>query len=383
MAIPRRFDRRPPERDSTRTNGAIRAREVRLIGDDGSQVGIVPVDEALRYAQERDLDLVEVSAESSPPVCRVLDYSKYKYEQAIKAKASRKHQQQITIREIKLRPKIAIHDYTTKRGHVERFLRHHDKVKVTIMFRGREMVHPERGAMLLQRLAEDVAELGTIEQHPLQDGRNMTMVLGPTKIAPPTTASSPGKGRSRTPEREDARTAPATADQVSPPITAAAHEPDKGAADAPPPTDDAPKPQAATKADQADPETRPPDPQPEAEPENVTPDPPLDADAEPEPEAVRRTPAVRRVAARAKTATTKAKTAATRKRPASSEASGETKPAKPARAKKTAATNGAAKPARVTAAAKSRATIPPARAKEPAKQPAKKATTARGSSTAK
>ncbi|MGH2905276.1 MAG: translation initiation factor IF-3 [Solirubrobacterales bacterium] len=183
MAVPRRFDRRPPERDNTRINERIRVKEVRLVGDDGEQVGVISTEEALKYAQERDLDLVEVSPESKPPVCRVLDYSKYKYEQAQKAKASKKHQQQITIREIKLRPKIGQHDYNTKKGHVVRFLTHADKVKVTIMFRGREREHPERGRDLLMRLADEVQELGQIEQHPLQEGRNMTMVLGPTKEA--------------------------------------------------------------------------------------------------------------------------------------------------------------------------------------------------------
>jgi translation initiation factor IF-3 len=138
-------------------------------------------DEALRYAQARDLDLVEVAAEAKPPVCRVLDYSKYKYEQAQKVKAAKKHQTQITIREIKFRPKIAQHDYDTKKGHVERFLRHKDKVKITIMFRGREVTHPERGQMILERLAEDLAELAVIEQRPNLDGRNMTMMLGPSK----------------------------------------------------------------------------------------------------------------------------------------------------------------------------------------------------------
>jgi translation initiation factor IF-3 len=170
-----------PAQDTTRINDRIRVPEVRLIGDDGKQIGIVKTPEALRYAQERDLDLVEVAADARPPVCRVLDYSKYKYEQAQKQKAARKHQQQITIREIKLRPKIADNDYETKKGHVERFLKHKDKVKITIMFRGREVTHPERGTALLQRLAEDVQELGVIEQRPLQDGRNMTMLLGPSK----------------------------------------------------------------------------------------------------------------------------------------------------------------------------------------------------------
>src|SRR5687768_18347779 len=140
--------------------------------------------EALRYAQDRDLDLVEVAADAKPPVCRVLDYSKYKYEQNQKQKAARKHQQQINVREIKFRPKIAQNDYETKRGHVERFLRGRDKVKVTIMFRGREMAHPERGEMILNRLAEDLGDLAVIEQRPQQDGRNMTMMLGPAKTAP-------------------------------------------------------------------------------------------------------------------------------------------------------------------------------------------------------
>jgi translation initiation factor IF-3 len=142
---------------------------------------VVSRDEALRYAQSRDLDLVEVAAEARPPVVRVLDYSKYKYEQEQKAKAARKHQKQVTVREIKLRPKIAENDYETKRGHVIRFLEHQDRVKVTIMFRGRETTHPERGEALLMRLADDVAELGAVEQRPSLDGRNMTMVLAPTR----------------------------------------------------------------------------------------------------------------------------------------------------------------------------------------------------------
>ncbi len=155
--------------------------EVRLIDENGSQVGVMRTPEALRYAQDKDLDLVEVAPEARPPVCRVLDYSKYKYEQAQKVKQARKHQQQITIREIKFRPKIAENDYNTKKGHVERFLRHKDKVKVTIMFRGREVTHPERGVMILDRLAEELADLAVIEQRPIQDGRNMTMMLGPSK----------------------------------------------------------------------------------------------------------------------------------------------------------------------------------------------------------
>jgi translation initiation factor IF-3 len=181
VPVPRRFDRRPPERDTTRVNERIRVPEVRVIGDDGEQIGIMKTDEALRMAQERDLDLVEVAAEARPPVCRILDYSKFKYELAQKQKAARKHQQQIVIREIKFRPKIAQHDYDTKKGHVERFLRHKDKVKITIMFRGREVTHPERGRMILDRLAEELQELAIVEQRPNLDGRNMTMMLGPSK----------------------------------------------------------------------------------------------------------------------------------------------------------------------------------------------------------
>jgi len=155
--------------------------EVRLVGEDGKQIGVIKTADALRYAQERDLDLVEVAPEARPPVCRVLDYSKYKYEQAQKLKAARKHQQQITIREIKFRPKIAQNDYDTKKGHVTRFLLGKDKVKITIMFRGREVTHPERGTALLDKLSGELSEIAVIEQSPLQDGRNMTMMLAPSK----------------------------------------------------------------------------------------------------------------------------------------------------------------------------------------------------------
>jgi translation initiation factor IF-3 len=181
VPIPRRFDRRPPERDPTRVNERIGVPEVRLVDEDGNQVGVVSRDEALQYARDRELDLVEVAAQARPPVCRVLDYSKYKYEQEQKAKAARRHQKSVTVREIKFRPKIADNDYETKKGHVERFLRHQDKVKITIMFRGRETTHPERGEQLLMRLAEDVSELGVVEQRPNLDGRNMTMMLAPAR----------------------------------------------------------------------------------------------------------------------------------------------------------------------------------------------------------
>jgi translation initiation factor IF-3 len=176
-----RFDRSPPERDPTRINERIRVSEVRLIDEEGKQVGIVPTEQAMERAAEKDLDLVEVAADARPPVARLLDYSKYRYEQEQKAKQARKHQQQINVREIKLRPKIATHDYETKKGHVERFLRNHDKVKVTIMFRGREQAHPERGRALLKRLYDDIEDMATIEQEPLQEGRNMSMLLAPVR----------------------------------------------------------------------------------------------------------------------------------------------------------------------------------------------------------
>lgn len=183
MPVPRRFDRRPPERDTTRVNERIRVPKVRLIGADGEQVGIVTTDDARQMARDADLDLVEVAAGAKPPVARLLDYSKYKYEQEQKLKAARKHQTQVNIREIKLRPKIADNDYNTKKGHVTRFLKQGDKVKVTIMFRGREQAHPERGRDLLNRLHEDLDGLADIESKPLQEGRNMSMLLGPSKEA--------------------------------------------------------------------------------------------------------------------------------------------------------------------------------------------------------
>jgi len=170
-----------PVQDTTRVNDRIRVPQVRLIDETGAQLGVMDTNEALRVAQSKELDLVEVAPEAKPPVCRILDYSKYKYEQAQKVKQAKKHQTQINVREIKFRPKIAAHDYATKKGHVERFLKAKDKVKVTIMFRGREVTHPERGVALLDRLAEELTELAIVEQRPNLDGRNMTMVLGPSK----------------------------------------------------------------------------------------------------------------------------------------------------------------------------------------------------------
>ncbi|HEY6836419.1 MAG TPA: translation initiation factor IF-3 [Gaiellaceae bacterium] len=166
-----------------RINEMIRAPKVRLVDENGEQVGIKNTDEAREYAWGKNLDLVEVAAQADPPVARVMDYGKYRYEQEQKAKLARKHQVSINVKEIKLRPKIGIHDYNTKKNHVERFLNQRAKVKVTIMFRGRETTHPERGRDLLMRLAEDVKEIGQVESPPLLDGRNMVMLLGPTKNA--------------------------------------------------------------------------------------------------------------------------------------------------------------------------------------------------------
>ncbi|GGM01179.1 translation initiation factor IF-3 [Nakamurella endophytica] len=164
-----------------RINDRIRVPEVRLVGAAGEQIGIVSTGEALRRAQEADLDLVEVAPDARPPVCKLMDYGKFKYESAQKAREARRNQVLTVIKEMKLRPKIDPHDYETKKGHVVRFLQAGDKVKVTIMFRGREQSRPELGFRLLQRLAQDVAELGVIESAPKQDGRNMIMVLAPHK----------------------------------------------------------------------------------------------------------------------------------------------------------------------------------------------------------
>ncbi len=191
------FPREPPggEADrhpSTRTTGGpistelrinerIRVPEVRLVGPNGETVGIVPTDQALKLAQEADLDLVEIAPQGRPPVCKLMDYGKFKYENAQKAREARRNQTNVIIKEMKLRPKIDAHDYATKKGHVVRFLGAGDKVKITIMFRGREQHRPELGFRLLQKLAEDVEELGFVESSPKQDGRNMIMVLGPHK----------------------------------------------------------------------------------------------------------------------------------------------------------------------------------------------------------
>jgi translation initiation factor IF-3 len=162
-----------------RINDRIRVPEVRLVGPNGEQVGIVRIEDALRLAVEADLDLVEVAPMAKPPVCKLMDFGKYKYEAALKERESRRNQTHTVIKEMKLRPKIDQHDYETKKGHVERFLKAGDKVKITIMFRGREQSRPELGLRLLAKLADDVAELGFVEATPKQDGRNMLMVLAP------------------------------------------------------------------------------------------------------------------------------------------------------------------------------------------------------------
>ena len=222
MPIPRRFDRRPPERDTTRINERIRVPEVRLIDENGEQVGVVKTDEALEYARERDLDLVEIARRGEPaglPRARLLEVQ---VRAGAEQKAARKHQQQVTIREMKLRPKIATHDYETKKGHILRFLKQGQKVKVTIMFRGREMAHPERGEALLRKLADELAEFGTIEQQPNQEGRNMTMVMAPVKAPARKTSARPRRPRTTRPRPPQA--APAQAARAEPQPRAAAGE---------------------------------------------------------------------------------------------------------------------------------------------------------------
>jgi translation initiation factor IF-3 len=257
-------------------NEAIRVPRVRLIDVEGEQIGLKTRDEALEYAWGKNLDLVEVAPDANPPVCRVMDYSKYKYEQEQKQKLARKHQSTITIKEIKLRPKIDPHDYETKKGHVLRFLKSRDKVKVTIMFRGREMYHPERGRSLLLRLAEDVKDLAVIESDPLQDGRNMVMMLAPHRDV----------------------------------LAAAEREAAQGAKERPSPSENSEKQDPAAETDGAAPAVAPE--APEAEPEEA----PAAADAAPEEEpaaaeAAPEAPAPKRTS-RAKAAPASAETPATK-----------------------------------------------------------------------
>ena len=167
-----------------RLNDRIRAQRCRLIADDGEQLGIFMLPDAMRMADEEGLDLVEIAPSADPPVCKIMDYGKYKYEMEQKAKKARKHQTRIEIKEIKFRPKIDKHDYETKKKHVVRFLESGAKVKVTIMFRGREMVHAERGLAILERLEGEITELGFVESKPKLEGRNMFMLIAPHKKEP-------------------------------------------------------------------------------------------------------------------------------------------------------------------------------------------------------
>ncbi|WP_275413260.1 translation initiation factor IF-3 [Planotetraspora thailandica] len=221
MAFPARSSskRKPfggPISTEPRINDRIRVPEVRLVGPNGEQVGIVSIGDALKLAQEADLDLVEVAATARPPVCKLMDYGKFKYESAMKAREARRNQAHTIIKEIKLRPKIDPHDYETKKGHVVRFLKAGDKVKVTIMFRGREQSRPELGFRLLQRLAEDVTELGFVESQPKQDGRNMIMVIGPHKKKAEAKAEKAAARAQRGADEDATEAAEATAQAEAP-----------------------------------------------------------------------------------------------------------------------------------------------------------------------
>ena len=169
--------------DDTRINDEITARRCRLIGVDGSQLGLFDIRDAQRIADDQNLDLVEIAPNADPPVCRVMDYGKFKYQQAMKAKQARKNQSRVEIKEMKFRPKIDVGDYETKKGHVMRFLKKGARVKITIMFRGREMAHPEQGLNVLDRLSEDLKQYATVESKPKMEGRNMLMLLAPIKGA--------------------------------------------------------------------------------------------------------------------------------------------------------------------------------------------------------
>ena len=162
-----------------RLNEAIRVKECRLIAYDGSQLGIYPIEQAQRIADDEGYDLVEIAPQAQPPVCRIMDYGKFKYDQAIKAKQARKNQSKIETKEMKFRPKIDVGDYTTKKKHVLRFLEAGSKMKITIMFRGREMSHPEQGLSILERLADDLKDVAVIETQPKMEGRNMHMLIAP------------------------------------------------------------------------------------------------------------------------------------------------------------------------------------------------------------
>jgi translation initiation factor IF-3 len=193
-----------------RTNDRIRVPEVRLVGPNGEQVGVVRIEDALRLAQEADLDLVEVSPDSQPPVVKIMDYGKFKYEAAQKAKEARRNQANTILKEVRFRLKIDTHDYETKMKRALGFLQAGDKVKAMILFRGREQSRPEQGVRLLQRFAEDVAEFGTVESTPTIDGRNMVMVIGPLKNKADAKAEAQAKkAAERKPREPQAESRPA------------------------------------------------------------------------------------------------------------------------------------------------------------------------------
>jgi translation initiation factor IF-3 len=210
---------RNPLISDPRTNDRIRVPQVRLVGPAGEQVGVVRIEDALRLAQEADLDLVEVAPNSVPPVVKIMDYGKFKYEQAQKLKEARRNQANTILKEVRFRLKIDKHDYETKRKRAEGFLQAGDKVKAMILFRGREQSRPEQGVRLLQRFAEDVAEFGTVESTPTIDGRNMVMVIGPLKSKVDAKAEAQAK---KAEEKNKAR--PASSDEAPAPAPAAAEE---------------------------------------------------------------------------------------------------------------------------------------------------------------
>jgi translation initiation factor IF-3 len=197
-----------------RTNDRIRVPEVRLVGPAGEQIGVVAIDVALRLAQEADLDLVEVAPNSKPPVAKIMDYGKFKYEEAQKAKEARRNQANTILKEVRFRLKIDVHDYETKRKRAEGFLAAGDKVKAMILFRGREQSRPDQGVRLLRRFAEDVAEFGTVESSPTIDGRNMVMVIGPLKTKATAKAEAEARRVSNKPAKGQAPDGAADADEA-------------------------------------------------------------------------------------------------------------------------------------------------------------------------
>ncbi len=202
-----------PEQPRTRANERIRVPEVRVIGDDGEQIGVMPTREALEFARERGLDLVEVSPNARPPVCRIMDFGKYKYEQSKKTRAAKKKQHSVQTKEVKLRPKIDDHDFNFKVENARKFLQQHHKVKLTIMFRGREMAHTERGEELLNRVVEELGDEIQVEQRPKQEGRNMSMLVGPRSAR----GSAKPKREDAPSAQKEAPPAPAAAAKASPP----------------------------------------------------------------------------------------------------------------------------------------------------------------------